>query len=165
MSIASMRKLKKGDSAVLYVTTCSDIDSSFKYCRRFLECQVVGVICSWRKSELDDRYIVRCAEDLRDEPYKGGIYAYEALVSAHSPFLFTWKEFEKLKSNPKNLQNWLDSVEDLMMGFDVPSRMRNWQMEVCRIMLGLGIDDASGIIADIREDFSPEKMRVISFPY
>lgn len=157
------RKLKPNDSGVLYVTTCSDIDSSYRYCRRFLECQVIGVICSMNKKEQDDRYIVRCSEDLRDEPYKGGLYAYEALVSAHSPFLFTWREYEKLTENPDHLQKWLIGIEDLINGFDVPKRLHNWQAEVCKIMLGLGIDDASGVISDIREDFSPGKMEVVRF--
>ncbi len=164
MSMLVEKNLKNGDSAVLYVTTCSDIDSSFKYSRKFLECHVIGKICSWNKDEMDDRFIVRCAEDIREDPYKGGIYAFEALVSTHSPFLLTWEQFEELNSNPESLSEWLVEVSDLIMGFDIPEGMSNWQYELCKIMLGLGIDDFEEVIADIKQDFIPGEMEVIRFP-
>lgn len=163
MLITSERKLRVGDSAVLYVTTCSDIDSSFRFCRRFVECQIIGQIVSRDKKELDDRYIIRCSENLRDEPYKGGLYAYEALVSVHSPFLFTWREFDRLKNNPKDLQKWLDGFSDMMLGYDVPKHMHNWKAEAHKIMLGLGIDEIDGVVMDIESDFTPETMQVIRF--
>lgn len=164
MGMIAEKKLKEGDSAVLYVTTCSDIDSSFEHSRRFLECHIAGKIASWDKKEMDDRYIVRCAEDIRSEPYKGGIYAYEALVSVNSPFLLSWDEFNELNTNPDSLQKWLDEVSDIIMGLDLPERMKNWQFELCKIMLGLGIDDFNEIISDIKEDFIPGGMNVIRFP-
>ncbi len=164
MGILIKKNFKKGDSAVLYVTTCSDIESSFAHSRRFLECQIVGKIHSTDKEQTDDRYIVRCAEDLREEPYKGGIYAYEALVSVHSPFLMTWEEFEMLRTDPKALNKWLKVVEDLISGFKIPKAMRNWQYELMKIVLGLGIDDTDEVFSDIKEDFVPSGMEVIRFP-
>lgn len=164
MGMIAEKVLEKGDSAVLYVTTCSDIDSSFEHSRRFLECHVTGMIASWNKNEMDDRYIICCAEDIRAEPYKGGIYAFEALVSVNSPFLLSWDEFNELNNNPNSLQEWLKEVSDIIMGLDLPERMKNWQHELCKIMLGLGIDDFEEVISDIKEDFIPGEMEVIRFP-
>ena len=164
MGMLVEKDLKNGDSAVLYVTTCSDIDSSFKHSRKFLECHIVGTIYGCDELGLDDRYIVRCAEDIREEPYKGGIYAYEALVSTHSPFLMTWEQFEELRSDYNSLSRWLYEVSNLIMGFNVPEEMANWQHELCKIMLGLGIDDFEEVIKDIKQDFIPGEMEVICFP-
>ena len=50
------------------------------------------------------------------------------------------------------------------MGFDIPEGMSNWQYELCKIMLGLGIDDFGEVIADIKQDFIPGEMEVIRFP-
>ena len=164
MSMLVEKDLREGDFAVLYVTTCSDIESSFKYSRRFLECQIMSTIYSWNEDEMDDRFIVRCSEDIREDPYKGGVYAFEALVSIHSPFLMTWKQFEELNNNPESLDRWLTEVSDLIMGFDIPEEMANWQDELCRIMLGLGIDDFEEVINDIKQDFISGEMEVICFP-
>jgi hypothetical protein len=113
---------------------------------------------------MDDRYIVRCAEDIREEPYKGGIYAFEALVSVNSPFLFTRQDYDTYLCNEELRQKYLNEVSDLILGFDVPKHLKHWQNEVCGILLGLGVDDAWGIVEDIRGDFVPDKMKVISFP-
>lgn len=164
MGMLVEKDLNNGDFAVLYVTTCSDIESSFKYSRRFLECQIMSTICSWDKNEMDDRFIVRCSEDIREDPYKGGVYAYEALVSVHSPFLMTWEQFEELNSNPESLRVWLTEVSELIMGLDIPEGLANWQYELCKIMLGLGIDDFEEVISDIKQDFVSGEMEVIRFP-
>lgn len=164
MGLIKKKAFKTGDPAILYVTTCSDIDSSFKYSRRFLECYIVGKIHSFDKDMMDDRYIVRCAEDIREEPYKGGIYAFEALVSVNSPFLFTRQDYDTYLCNEELRQKYLNEVSDLILGFDVPKHLKHWQNEVCGILLGLGVDDAWGIVEDIRGDFVPDKMKVISFP-
>ena len=164
MGMLVEKNLKRGDLAVLYVTTCSDIDSSFKDNRKFLECYVVGTIYSSNKDEMDDRYIVRCAEDIREEKYKGGICADEALVSTHSPFLMTWEQFEELRSDYNSLSRWLYEVSNLIMGLNVPEEMANWQRELCKIMLGLEIDDFEEVIKDIKQDFIPGEMEVICFP-
>lgn len=164
MGLIRRKAFKKGDPAILYVTTCSDIDTSFEHSRRFLECIITGKIYSYDKDTMDDRYIVRCAEDIREEPYKGGIYAYEALVSVNSPFLFPYEDFEKYRCNDDLRYRYLNEACDLILGFNVPKHLRNWQNEVCKILLGLGIDDAWGIVDDIREDFVSDKMEIIRFP-
>ena len=47
MVILKKKSLKKNDSAILYITTCSDIETSFEHSRRFLECQIMGKIPSF----------------------------------------------------------------------------------------------------------------------
>ena len=164
MVILKKKSLKKNDSAILYITTCSDIETSFEHSRRFLECQIMGKIPSFDKDKIDDRYIVRCSEDIREDPYKAGLYAYEALVSVNSPFLLTWEEFESLLDDERKRLQYIDEVSDAVLGFKIPKRLQNWQNEVCRILLGLGVDDAWDIVDDIREDFNKERMNVIRFP-
>ena len=96
--IIGEKRLKVGDTAVLYVTTCSDVNPSFKHSRRLLECVVVGKIKGFTRDE-DDRYIIRCSEDLRTEHVKTGAYADEAIASKYSPFLMTWEEYENYKKD------------------------------------------------------------------
>lgn len=163
MSTLEKKEFKNGDLAVLYVTTCSDVDTSFKHGRKFVECYIVGKICSIDKEHLDDRYIVRCAEDLRDESYKGGLYAYEALVNVNSPFLMTTDEFEEYRDNPIAKEDWLEDIGNLIIGFDVPEHLEKWQTEVWDIMLALGIDNADEVFDDIKEDFESGRMDIDRF--
>ena len=99
--IIGEKRLKVGETAVLYVTTCSDVNPSFKHSRRLLECVVVGKIKGFTRDE-DDRYIIRCSEDLRTEHVKTGAYADEAIASKYSPFLMTWEEYENYKKESIN---------------------------------------------------------------
>ena len=148
------RTLKIGDDAVLYVTTCSDVDTSLKHSRRFLECCVVGKINSYDKNEVDDRFIIRCSENLREELVRNGAFSDEALVSINSPFLMNWEEFNGYKENPRKLNKWLSEISDILSGKYVPEHLKNWQKETCRIMAKLGVD-ADEAISDIVDDFLP----------
>ena len=161
--IIGEKKLKVGDTAVLYVTTCSDVNPSFKHSRRLLECVVVGKIKGFTKDE-DDRYIIRCSEDLRTDPVKTGAYADEAIASKYSPFLMTWEEYNTYRENPALLSRWISETTNILMGYDVPAHLRNWQNEVTTIMSDLGIK-ANDAVADVIEDFSPKSgLEVITFP-
>lgn len=164
MGILKKKSFKKGDLAILYVTTCSDIETSFEHSRRFLECQIMGKIHSLDKESMDDRYIVRCSADIREDKYKAGLYADEALVSVNSPFLLTQEEFEQYSGDDELRHKYLNEVSDAVLGFSIAKRLKNWQNEVCKILLGLGVDDAWNIVEDIREDFNPERMIVVRFP-
>ena len=163
MGLIKKKVFKKNDLAILYVTTCSDIDSNLEHSRRFLECFIKCKVPSFDK-ETDDRYIVCCSENIREEAYKGGLFADEALVSAYSPFLFSWNDFEKLRSDDDLRHSYLNETSNMILGFKVPKHLKNWQNELCRILLGLGKDDAWGSVEDIREDFKPDRMKVIRFP-
>ena len=161
--IIGEKKLKVGDTAVLYVTTCSDVNPSFKHSRRLLECVVVGNIKGFTRDE-DDRYIIRCSEDLRTDHVKTGAYADEAIASKYSPFLMTWEEYNAYRENPALLSRWISETTNILMGYDVPAHLRNWQNEVTTIMSDLGIK-ANDAVADVIEDFSPKSgLEVITFP-
>ena len=158
------KTLRIGENAVLYVTTCSDVDTCLKYHRRMLECCVVGKIDSYDKSEVDDRYIVRCSEHLRDEQVRNGAFSDEALVSINSPFLMKWDEYNSYMEDREKLNKWLSEVSDILSGKHVPPFLKNWQKETKRIMAKLGID-ANEAISDIVDDFLPENgMEVVCFP-
>ena len=158
------KTLKKGDNAVLYVTTCSDVDTSLKHSRRLLECCVIGKIDSYDLNEVDDRYIIRCSERLREEPVRNGAFPDEALVSFNSPFLMKWEEFNSMMESSEKLNRWLSEVSDILSGKRVPAHLKNWQKETSRIMAKLGID-ADEAISDIVDDFLPENGKeVICFP-
>ena len=162
-SIIGEKKLKVGNTAVLYVTTCSDVDASFKHSRRLLECLVIGKIRGLSRDE-DDRYIIRCSEDLRSERVKTGAYADEAIVSKYSPFLMTWEEYNSYKEDPALLSKWISDTTNVLKGYEVPAYLRNWQNEVTKIMSDLGIE-AEDAVYDIICDFSPKRgMDVITFP-
>lgn len=157
------KKLRLGDSGVLYVTTCSDVDTSLKYSRRLLECFVINRLG-------DGRYIVRCSENLRDEPYKdflrmkNFLHADEAPIYATSPFLMTMDEYEAYKNDSGLLSRWLSEVSHTLMGFEVPDYMLKWQVEVTEIMKGLGIKPEEAV-SDILDDFSPKfGKELITFP-
>lgn len=157
------KRLKVGDTAVLYVTTCSDVNPSFKHSRRLLECVVIGRIRGFSRDE-DDRYIIRCSEDLRTEHVKTGAYADEAIVSKYSPFLMTWEEYNRYEEDKALQSRWISETTNILMGFDVPVHLRNWQNEVTKIMKDLGIE-AKDAVADIIDDFSPKSgLKVIAFP-
>ena len=161
--IIGEKKLKVGDTAVLYVPTCSDVNPSFKHSRRLLECVVVGKIKGFTKDE-DDRYIIRCSEDLRTDHVKNGAYADEAIAIKYSPFLMTWEEYNTYRENPALLSRWISETTNILMGYDVPAHLRNWQNEVTTIMSDLGIK-ANDAVADVIEDFSPKSgLEVITFP-
>lgn len=157
--------LRAGDLAVLYVTTCSDIDSSFKHARKLVECRIVSRIRSFDDKRYDDRFIVCCAEDLREEPFKAGLYAYEALVNVNSPFLMTWEEFNEYSSDPELLSRWIDNVGSIISGVNVPAYLQNWQREVRKIMSRLGNMEYEDVMSDIMEDFIPGEMKVYRFQY
>lgn len=161
--IIGEKRLKVGDTAVLYVTTCSDVNPSFKHSRRLLECVVVGKIKGFTRDE-DDRYIIRCSEDLRTEHVKTGAYADEAIASKYSPFLMTWEEYENYKKDAALLSRWISETTSILMGYNVPAHLRNWQNEVIKIMDDLGIE-AKDAVSDIMDDFSPTSgLEVITFP-
>lgn len=156
------KKLKVGDTAVLYVTTCSDVNASLQHSRRLLECMVIGKIKGFSRDE-DDRYIIRCAEDLRTERVKAGAYADEAIASKYSPFLMTWEEYNNYKNDPALLSRWISETTNVLMGYEVPIHLRNWQNEVTKIMSDLKIE-ASSAVADILDDFSPKcGLEVVTF--
>lgn len=157
------KKLKVGETAVLYVTTCSDVNPSFKHSRRLLECVVIGKIKGFSRDE-DDRYIIRCSEDLRTDHVKTGAYADEAIASKYSPFLMTWEQYNEYKNDPALLSRWISKTTNILMGYDVPAHLRNWQNEVTRIMNDLGIE-AKDAVSDIVDDFSPKSgLEVVTFP-
>lgn len=158
MSLLGVKKLGVYDFAVLYVTTCSDMDVSFKNSRRFLECGVSSLIP--RVGNEDRRYLVRCAESLRKDVYKTGMFPAEAMVSECSPFLMTKEFFEELKSNDELREQWLQEVEALILGECIPEGLEHWQSEVNMIIQALDAD-VKDIISDIREDFTVEKMEII----
>ena len=153
-SVLSEKKLKAGDEGILYVTSCSDINPWMQYNRGFTEFRVRVVIPSMDKDG-DTRYLISCAEDLRDEPIFGGLYSYEALVSSHSPFLMTKEEYHDFMNDTKLLDKLLSEYEHILRGHPVQSRLKNWQKEVRKVnsRLCMGVDK---VISDIREDFLPE---------
>ena len=93
MSLLTRKEFDNYDTAVLYVTTCSDVEASFKNSRRFLECKVVGSNPGFNGK--DKRYFVQCAEPLRKDGYKLGLYSAEAMVSEYSPFLMSEEFFNE----------------------------------------------------------------------
>ena len=158
MSLLVRKDFGVYDFAVLYVTTCSDVDVSFKNSRRFLECGVSSLISKFRDE--DRRYLVRCAEDLRKDVYKNGLFPAEAMVSEYSPFLMTKEFFERLKNDTELREQWLLEVEALILGECIPEGLEHWQSEVNLIIQALDAD-VQDIIADIRADFTDEKMEMI----
>ena len=158
MSLLARKDLHYFDTAILYVTTCSDVDVSFKKSRRFLECKNAGKLLSF--GEEDARYHVRCAQRLRRNKYKNGMFPSEAMVSEYSPFLMTEEFFNELKNDPKMREQWLKEVEELILGTTIPEGHEYWHEEVNMIIDELGITPEEAI-ADIYEDFSPDKMEII----
>lgn len=158
MSLLTRKEFGVYDFAVLYVTTCSDVDVSFKNSRRFLECGVSTLVP--KVGDEDKRYLVRCSEKLRKDFYKTGMFPAEAMVSEYSPFLMTKEFFEELKTNEELREQYLQEIEDLILGESIPEGLEHWQNEVNMIIQAL---DASvqDVISDIREDFTVEKMEMI----
>lgn len=134
------------------------MDVSFKNTRRFLECGVMGIFPAI--DGCDRRYIVRCAENLRKDIYKNGMFPSEAMVSEYSPFLMTKEFFEKLKSDNDMREQWLQEVEELILGKTIPEGLEYWQNEVNLIIQALGAD-VQDVIDDIRSDFVVERMEMI----
>lgn len=158
MSLLNRKMLMEYDTAVLYVTTCSDVETSFKNSRRFLEARVTRKI---QKIGGDDaRYLVRCAEDLRKDIYKTGLFPSEAMVSEYSPFLMSEEFFNTLKEDSEVRKQWLKEVEELILGKTIPEGLEHWQSEVNDIIQALGTD-VLDVIEDIRADFTPDKMNLI----
>lgn len=158
MSLLKVKKLGVYDFAVLYVTTCSDVDASFKNSRRFLECGVSTLIPKVGKE--DRRYLVRCAEQLRKDVYKNGLFPAEAMVSEYSPFLMTKEFFKELKANDELREQYLQEIEALILGECIPEGLEHWQSEVNMIIQALDAD-VKDVLSDIRADFSVEKMEMI----
>lgn len=158
MSLLNLKKLGVYDFAVLYVTTCSDVDVSFKNSRRFLECGVSTLVP--KIGNEDRRYLVRCAEDLRKDIYKNGLFPAEAIVSEYSPFLMTKEFFEELRADDRLREQYLQEVEALILGKCVPEGLEHWQSEVNLIIRALDAD-VKDILSDIRADFTVEKMKMI----
>ena len=103
---------------------------------------------------------MRCAENLRKDIYKNGMFPSEAMVSEYSPFLMTKEFFEKLKSNNDMREQWLQEVEELILGKTIPEGLEYWQNEVNLIIQALGAD-VQDVIDDIRSDFVVERMEMI----
>lgn len=158
MSLLGKKELMEFDTVVLYVTTCSDVDVSFKNSRRFLEARVTKKIPEL--GDDDARYLVRCAEDLRKDIYKTGLFPSEAMVSEYSPFLMSVEFFNTLKENSDVREQWLKEVEEMIMGEVVPEGLEHWQNEVNAIIQALGTD-VHDVISDIKSDFSDGKMELI----
>ena len=154
------RELDYFDRAVLPITSFSDINESFKNNRRFLECIVSGKIMSVNGE--DERYQVRCAEDLRDEPYSNGMFPQEAQPSIFSPLLMTWGRFDRIKNDPFFRRRWLKELEEAIVGTVVPKELKNWHKEANQLIIaqGMTVEEA---IADLYEDFSPDRMNVIRY--
>ena len=160
MSLLIREKFDYLDRAVLYVTTCSDVDDSFKDSRRFLECRILGVTPKF--SGKDSRYRVCCAEALRKEAYKNGLRMDEAMVGENSPFLMTREFFNKLKDDSELREQWLKEIEELILGKNIPEELGYWQEEVSMIIKELDTD-AHDVISDIKSDFAADKMEMICF--
>ena len=158
MSLLGKKDLHYFDNAILYVTTCSDVDVSFKKSRRFLECKVAAEIPSLDGE--DERYQLRCAQRLRRNKLKNGMFPFEAQASRYSPFLMTEEFFNELKSGPEMRKQWLKEVEELILGTTIPEGHEYWHNEVNMIIDELGITPEEAI-ADIYEDFTPDKMEII----
>lgn len=158
MSLLVKKEFQYFDLAVIYITTCSDVDVSFKNSRRFLECRVMGTIPEINGE--DKKYMVRCAEGLRSEQFKNGIFADQAIVSQYSPFLMTEDFFNTLKKDKEIRTQWLKEVEKLIRGENIPEGLEYWQNEVNMIIreLGITVDEA---IEDIKSDFSDENMEIV----
>jgi hypothetical protein len=110
----------------------------------------------------DKRYFVQCAEPLRKSNYKYGLYSAEAMVSEYSPFLMTEEFFDELKGDSEMRRQWLQEVEELILGENVPEELANWQAEVNVIIQDLDAD-INDIISDIKSDFTTGKMEIIRF--
>lgn len=160
MSLLTNKDFDFYETAVLYVTTCSDVEASFKNSRRFLECRIIGANLGFGGK--DKRYFVQCAEPLRKDVYKLGLFSIEAMVSECSPFLMTEKFFYLLKNNAKLREQWLLEVEELILGETIPEGLENWQAEVSTIIQELDAD-INDIISDIKSDFTVDKMEIIRF--
>lgn len=160
MSLLTRKEFDNYDTAVLYVTTCSDVEASFKNSRRFLECKVVGSNPGFNGK--DKRYFVQCAEPLRKDGYKLGLYSAEAMVSEYSPFLMSEEFFNELKSDSELRRRWLQEVEELILGENIPEGLGYWQNEVNVIIQELDAD-IHDIISDIKSDFTTGKMEIIRF--
>lgn len=154
LSVIKEKNLQVGDMAVLYVTTCSDVDASLENSRCIVECQVIGKLPAWDKAT-DDRYIVRCAKNLRDRKVVNGSGPNEALVSKFSPFLMTWEEYQNYTEDPILLSRWLSDVSQILMGYDVPDYMLNWQTEAANIMEELEVEPKD-VVCNVMDDFSPK---------
>lgn len=158
MSLLNRKELMEFDTAVLYVTTCSDVEVSFKNSRRFLEARVTKKIPALGGD--DARYLVRCAEDLRKDIYKTGLFPSEAMVSEYSPFLMTEEFFNTLKSDSDVREQWLKEVKEMILGENIPEGLEHWQAEVNAIIQAIDAD-VKDIISDIESDFSVDKMELI----
>ncbi len=158
MSLLGRKELMEYDNVVLYVTTCSDVDVTFKNSRRFLEARVTKKIP--KLGDDDARYLVRCAENLRKDIYKTGLFPSEAMVSEYSPFLMTEGFFNTLKEDSEVRRQWLKEVEELILGETIPEGLEHWQAEVNAITEAIGAD-VRDVISDIESDFSDGKMKLI----
>ena len=158
MSLLTKKEFNNYDRAVLYVTTCSDVEASFKNSRRFLECSIMVVVPPI--GSCDRRYVVYCAESLREDIYKTGMFPTEAMVSEYSPFLMTKEFFEQLKEDPELREQYLQEVEDLILGTNIPEGLEYWQSEVNMIIKALDAN-VQDVIDDIRFDFTTDNMKII----
>lgn len=153
-SVLHKQDLKKDDIAVLYVTSCSDINPWMQHHRFFTECIVTGII-----TESDEvRYIISCAEELRPEPVFGGLFSWEAIVSQNSPFLMSKAEYNRYMSDPKLLEALLLEYEHILSGEKVQPRLRKWQKDALAVInrMSMSVDK---VISDIREDFLPDSRK------
>ena len=156
-SILTEKDLRIGDIAVLYVTSCSDVNPWMQYNRGFTECYVKSIIPSADKNG-EKRYLIVCADKLRDEALFGGLYNDEAVVSSRSPFLMTKREYEKYMSDATLLNKLLDEYAHILKGGKVPKHLRKWQVDTLSVMHRLGMG-AEKVISDIKNDFLPESRK------
>ena len=152
-SILTEKVLKVGDIAVLYVTSCSDVNPWMQYNRGFTECCVKSIIPSADRNG-EQRYLIVCADKLRDEVLFGGLYNDEAVVSSNSPFLMTQREYERYMNDEALLEKLLDEYANVLKGGKVPKYLRSWQADTLQVMYRLGMG-AEKVIADVRNDFLP----------
>lgn len=158
MSLLTRKDLKDYERAVLFVTSFSDLDVGLKDFHQFLECGVMATVP--QIGDCDRRYVVYCAEDLREAFYKNGMFSREAMVSEWSPLLMAKKFFEQLKEDDALREQFLQELEELILGTNIPEGLEYWRKELIMIIEALGIS-VQEVIDDIRAHFTPEKMEMV----
>lgn len=184
LDVLERKEFEVGDSIVLYVNRCSDVDPTL--IRGFYEGTVTNVIEGRADDGLDRRYIVACMHNFRggsrvdidetDEVYEDGRkikvvpqrksyklknkfdidrVANQVAVSEYSPFLMSPEEYIELRSNPELTSKMITAVTHILMNEqDIPDYLKNWQSSTIWIMEKLGIT-WKDIASEMTDDFNP----------
>lgn len=148
MSIA-MDSLKNGDHVILYVSPFSGIGINSEHIGDFLECYIVNIMKNITGDQNDDRVLICCSQDLREEHHpKMHMYSDQVLVSAKSPFIMSWDEYKGCKYDPDYLDHWLTVVGDAIC----------YDEELCDNHY------PEEIILDLSQAFHTEHREAICFP-